>query len=261
MQPNLGSLTTGGTGASRVRPLKRFGTVIFDCDATLSQIEGIEELGREHRQAIEDLTDAAMGGDVPLQEIYGRRLDLARPNRARVEEVGRMYFERIVPDAQEVIAALHAEGVNVRIISAGVRQAVLMLAEKLGIQDDEVAAVEIYFDEAGEYQSFDVDSPVAAAGGKRRVIEAWSPEMREPVMLVGDGATDLEAQPVVDLFVAFAGVAHRPAVVALADVVIRARSLAPVLPLALGGEPPVDPAVRKLYDRGVELLGSTLSNH
>jgi len=244
-----------------LRPLKRFGTVIFDCDATLSQIEGIEELGREHRAAIEELTDAAMGGVVPLEEIYGRRLALARPNRARVEEVGRMYFERIVPDAQETIAALHAEGINVRIISAGVRQAVMMLAEKLGVHDDEVAAVQIYFDEAGEYQAFDVHSPVAAAGGKRRVIEEWQPGMNHPVMLVGDGATDLEAKPVVDLFVAFAGVAHRPSVVALADVVIRARSLAPVLPLALGGEAPADPAARKLYDRGVELLGSAITNN
>lgn len=241
-------------GVTKLRSLKRFGTVIFDCDATLSQIEGIEELGREHRAAIEELTDAAMGGKVPLEEIYGRRLGLARPNRARVEEVGRMYFERIVPDTEAVIATLHAEGINVRIISAGVRQAVLMLAHRLGVRDEHVAAVEIYFDENGEYSSFDVRSPVSAAGGKRRVIEEWSPALNAPIMLVGDGATDLEARPVVDLFVAFAGVAHRPAVVANADVVIRARSLAPVLPLALGGEPPADPAARQLYDRGLELL-------
>ena len=236
--------------------LKRFGTVIFDCDATLSYIEGIQELGREQREAIEQLTEAAMSGKVPLEEVYGRRLGLARPNRARVEEVGRMYFDRIVPDTPEVIATLHAEGINVRIISAGVRPAVLMLAHRLGVRDEHVAAVDIFFDENGEYDSFDVRSPVSAAGGKRRVIEEWRPTMNGPVMLVGDGATDLEAKPVVDLFVAFAGVANRPAVVAAADVVIRARSLAPVLPLALGGEPPADPAARKLYDRGVDLLGS-----
>jgi phosphoserine phosphatase len=73
-------------------------------------------------------------------------------------------------------------------------------------------------------------------------------------MLVGDGKTDLEARPVVDLFVAYAGVIERAAVSAAADVVIRSPSLAPVLPLALGDEPPADAAARALYERGVALL-------
>jgi phosphoserine phosphatase len=72
-------------------------------------------------------------------------------------------------------------------------------------------------------------------------------------MLVGDGITDLEARPPADLFVAYAGVVQRPAVVEAADVVLRARSLAPVLALALG-KAPANAAWRGLYERGLSLL-------
>ena len=74
-------------------------------------------------------------------------------------------------------------------------------------------------------------------------------------MLVGDGITDLEARPPADLFVAYAGVVERPPVVAAADVVLRARSLAPVLALALGEAGPRGSEWRALFELGRALLG------
>jgi phosphoserine phosphatase len=236
-----------------MRPRQRFGTVIFDCDATLSEIEGIEELGREQREEIQTLTEAAMSGRVPLESVYGRRLELARPDRRRVEEVGWMYVDRIVADARAVVAALRAHDVDVRIVSSGVLPAVLILSRALGLPDDHVAAVGLTFLPDGEYLDFDASSPLAAAGGKIRAIQDWGVNLRRPVMMVGDGATDLETRPLVDLFVAFAGVAARPAVMAGADVVIRQASLAPVLPLALERPPESEPA-RSVYERGLALL-------
>jgi hypothetical protein len=73
-------------------------------------------------------------------------------------------------------------------------------------------------------------------------------------MLVGDGATDAEAAGTADIFVAYAGVVERPAVMAAADAVIRAPSLAPVLPLALGGTAPRAAKHRALWERGLDLL-------
>lgn len=233
---------------------ERFGTVIFDCDATLSEIKGIEELGREHRAELEALTNAAMNGQVPLEQVYGERLRLARPNRARVEQVGHQYVERLTADAREVIDALRAADIDVRIISSGVRPAVLILSRYLGIADEAVAAVDLVFDQNGEYEGYDAMSPLAASGGKVRIVEQWTAAMARPVMLVGDGATDLEAKGVVDMFVAFAGVAARPKVMAGADAVIRHRTLAPVLPLALAHIPDTEPA-RSVFERGAALLG------
>jgi len=238
---------------------ERFGTVIFDCDATLSEIKGIEELGREHRRALEDMSNAAMDGDVLLEEIYAARLNLARPNRTRVEEVGHQYVERLTADALEVVAALLAADVDVRVISSGVRPAVLILSRYLGIADEKVAAVDLRFDAAGGYQGYDRTSPLAASRGKVRIIEQWAATMARPVMLVGDGATDLEAKGVVDMFVVYAGVAARPKVMAGADAVIRHRTLAPVLPLALDHIPNSEPA-RSVFERGAALLGDNDSD-
>lgn len=234
------------------RTAQRFGTVIFDCDATLSEIVGIDELGHERRAEIEALSDAAMNGDVPLEQVYGQRLALARPSRTRVEEVGRLYLERLVPDTHETVRTLLSAGVDVRVVSSGMLPAVRVMARALGIADEKVAAVDLHFNAAGEYESFDHQSPVTAADGKRRVVESW-PELRRPVMLVGDGATDLEAKPAVDMFVCFAGVAARPHVMAGADAVIRHNTMAPVLALALDREPQDEPG-RSVYRRGLELL-------
>ncbi|HEX6939462.1 MAG TPA: HAD-IB family phosphatase [Longimicrobiales bacterium] len=231
----------------------RYGTVVFDCDSTLSAIEGIEELAGERRAEVAALTDAAMRGVVPLEEVYGRRLELVRPSRERLEALGRRYIEALVPDARETVAALLEERVDVRVVSGGLRPAVLALTRELGLPDDAVAAVEVHFDDRGAYAGWDAGSPLAYAGGKRVVLERWAPP--RPVLMVGDGATDLEARPVVDAFVAFAGVVERPAVVQAADIVIRARTLAPVVPLALDGEPPRSERARAVFDRGARILG------
>jgi phosphoserine phosphatase len=231
-----------------------FGSVVFDCDSTLSSIEGIDELGRAHQTEIAALTDAAMRGAVPLEEVYGRRLERVRPSADDVAALGRAYVRSLVPDAREVVAALQRAGVVTAIISGGIRPAVLAVAEALGVDERLVWAVDVRFDALGAYAGFDEGSPLARAGGKRDLLLAQTSLLPPPVMLVGDGATDLEAAPAVDLFVAYAGVAVREPVVAGAGAVVRSASLAPVLALALGAEPAGDPELRALHERGRALL-------
>jgi phosphoserine phosphatase len=232
----------------------RFNTVVLDCDSTLSAVEGIDELAGNARQEIARLTDAAMRGEVPLEAVYGRRLEIVRPTRAHVDALGRTYVDELLPDAREVVAALRAEGVGVRVISGGLLPAVRVLARELGLTDDDVAAVDVRFDASGNYAGFDEWSALARSGGKREVLREWRAVVSRPVMLVGDGATDLEARDVVDRFVAFAGVIEREAVVAAADAVIRARTLAPVLPMALGASAPANAAHRRTYELGLSFM-------
>src|SRR5687767_2862591 len=232
----------------------RFGSVIFDCDSTLSAIEGIEELAHRHREEIARLTEAAMRGEILLEDVYGRRLELVRPTREQVDALGERYVRTIVTDARETIAALLAENIEVRVMSGGIRQAVVTLAHALGLTERAVAAVDVHFDENGEYAGFDESSPLTRSGGKRTVLERWLPELPRPIMLVGDGATDLEARPPADTFVAFAGVVERPVVIEAADEVVRAPSLAPIVVLALGGVAPRDPAAREVFDIGKSLM-------
>lgn len=211
-----------------------FASIIFDCDSTLVAVEGIDELSGPFRDEIQKLTDLAMDGAVPLEEVYGRRLEIIRPTRAQLDAVAREYVRTLVPHARETVAALRWLGKTVRILSGGLLPAVVAVAEALGLTADDVAAVNIRFDENGDYVGFDTGSLLARAGGKPVVVTAWN--LPRPALLVGDGATDLEARPAVDAFAAYAGVIERAAVVAGADYVLRDRSLAPVLALACSAE-------------------------
>lgn len=237
-----------------MRPLRRVGAVVFDCDSTLCAIEGIDELAGSQRAEVEALTDAAMRGAAPLETVYGSRLALIRPDRARIEALARQYVARLVPDAAAVVAALQAEGIVVRILSGGLLPAVLAVAAALNVSRDDVAAVDIRFAADGAYAGFDEESPLARSRGKCEVLAAWRNDHPAGTMLVGDGATDAEAAQGVDVFVAYTGVVERAAAVAAADVVIRSASLAPVLALALGGNAPRSAAHRQLFERGASLL-------
>ena len=234
-------------------PAVRYRSVVFDCDSTLSAIEGIDELAGPHRAAVAELTRAAMRGDVPLEEVYGRRLALIQPTRVSVEALADEYLRGLVPDAVEVVAALRAAGIAVRVMSGGLLPPVRAVARALGLASEDVAAVDIRFDERGAYAGFDDTSPLARAGGKLDLLSQWRRDLPAPIMLVGDGATDLEAKPAADLFVAFAGFVNRAAVTAAADVVVRACALAPIYTIALG-DPPAGSRAHALFMRGAALL-------
>ena len=99
--------------------MARFGSVIFDCDSTLSALEGIDELAGERRAEIQALTDAAMRGEVPLEAVYGRRLEIVQPTREQVQELGRRYIQALVPGTRDLLRALHDADVLVRVSPAG----------------------------------------------------------------------------------------------------------------------------------------------
>ena len=212
-----------------------YGTVVFDCDSTLSAIEGVDELGAITgigRERIAALTERAMTGAIPLEQVYGERLALLAPDRAAIEELGRRYVSAALPNARELTQALLALGKRVFILSGGVSQAVQALAQHLGLTPEQVLAVEVFHDRAGRYRGFDELSPLARSHGKLELLrEIARGERGGGVALVGDGATDLEAAPAARRFVAFAGVARRAAVLERAVVVCDTPDLAALLPL------------------------------
>lgn len=193
-----------------------YGTVVFDCDSTLAAIEGIEELARGNAE-VARLTKEAMEGRIALEQVFGRRLALVRPTRADVERIGRLYVESLLPNVAQLVAALQTLGKRVCIVSGGLLPAVLAVARALSIADEDVRAVELSFDAQGRYAGFDERTPLARAGGKLTVLTALR-RANERLVLVGDGATDLEAAPAVERFIAFGGVERRASVLAAARV-------------------------------------------
>ena len=228
-----------------------FDYIFFDCDSTLSTIEGIDELAR-FKGRLEDvkaMTDAAMDGEVYLHDVYDKRLEMLAPTHQEVAGIEEQYRDTVVPDAADVIGALHEVGKEVFIVSGGLLAAVRPFGRWLGVPHDHIRAVNLEYDElTGEWwdylqdqwgQRIDVEyrdseeTPLVQAEGKSDVVSEMLGDRRGKSMLIGDGVSDLAARDVVDLFVGFTGVVSRPHVVAESEVLITGDSLAPVLQLAL----------------------------
>jgi phosphoserine phosphatase len=209
------------------RALYRF--VFFDVDSTLVTIEGIDVLANGNPEIVR-LTDAAMNGEIALDEVYARRLEIIRPTLADVEALGRRYIESLVPGAAETIATLQRAGVDVHLVTAGIAQAIAPLASHLGIAARAVHAVALQFDDEGHYRDFDRRSLLARAGGKELVVHAILARAKGRSAFIGDGVSDLETKPVVNLFIGFGGVHTRPRVMENAEVYVTEPALTAVLP-------------------------------
>jgi phosphoserine phosphatase len=214
------------------RPPPRFASVVLDVDSTVSGIEGIDWLARRRGGAtaaeITQLTADAMRGAIPLEDVYGRRLAVIRPTRAEIDALSSAYIAAIAPDCPATIASFRRAGIRLVLVSGGIRQALLPLARQLGVDAADLHAVDVEFDAAGNYSSFDASSPLTTTAGKASVVSSLG--LPRPILAVGDGHTDLAMRPVVDSFVAFTGFTAREAVVRAADSVARSfRDLAKVV--------------------------------
>lgn len=197
--------------------------LLFDCDSTLSAIEGIDELGRlrgpEVFKAVEDMTTKAMDGSTPMESIFAKRLDMIKPTLKELESIGQKYIQQVEPTAVDTIKKLKAAGWTVIIVSGGFTQAIRPLAQYLGIE--RVEAVELRFNADGSYAGYVESCPTAKSKGKNVVVLKLRDEFKAyQMILVGDGASDLEVKGDVDKMIGFGRYTVRPKVKAGADAFI-----------------------------------------
>ena len=197
--------------------------LLFDCDSTLSAIEGIDELGRlrgpEVFKAVEEMTTQAMDGSTPMESIFAKRLDMIKPTLKELESIGQKYIQQVEPTAVDTIKKLKAAGWTVIIVSGGFTQAIRPLAQYLGIE--RVEAVELRFNADGSYAGYVESCPTAKSKGKNVVVLKLRDEFKAyQMILVGDGASDLEVKGDVDKMIGFGRYTPRPKVKAGADAFI-----------------------------------------
>ena len=219
--------------------------VFFDCDSTLSTIEGIDILAESANKKwrVEVLTNAAMNGEIDLSEVYGKRLQAVRPTRQQIHIIKDKYKQHIVDDAQAVIDALKWLGHEVYIISGGLYEPVLEFGISLGIAEENIRAVDVVYDQlSGEwwqtgalpnarYKDY-LEGDLTVTDGKAQVVDELLQGKVGRSLLIGDGSSDLLAGRRVDLFVGFGGVVKRENVYEQAPAYLHSKSLAPLLPLA-----------------------------
>ncbi|MFN8449773.1 MAG: HAD-IB family phosphatase [Anaerolineae bacterium] len=250
-----------------------FDLIFFDCDSTLSAIEGIDELarfkGKEWRVGV--LTQKAMDGDLDLAEVYGKRLQAIRPTRGQLKAIEERYWEALVPDAREVIAALHYLRKQVFIISGGLAEPVRGFGARLGVPAENIRAVELEYNQlSGDWWRYYEpqtqtkqtyldynEGPLTVSSGKPAIVRELAAGRHGRKIMIGDGVSDLAARQEVDLFVGFGGVVARQKVKSNADIFVETKSLAPVLPLATGPAAyirTIGTPHQAVYNRGLEML-------
>ena len=209
--------------------------ICFDCDSTLSKIEGIDELAKWAGvgEEMAKLTDLAMNGDLPLEAVYAKRLETIRPNKASIDKLGDQYIQEMVDGVADVFSALLGQGKEVHIISGGLRQAILPLATMLGLPESHVHAVDIYFNNDDSYLQFDETSPLARSGGKKEICSQLL-NGKQSLVLIGDGKTDMEAKQPGVTVIGFGGVCDRAVVRVMADAFVEDTDLSAIFPLLDG---------------------------
>ena len=245
--------------------------VFFDCDSTLTTVEGIDALaeaaGKKWR--VEVLTRAAMDGELELEDVYAKRLQAVRPTQGQVNEIRRIYKRNVVEDAAEVIAALQTLGHQVYIISGGLAEPVREFGVFLGVPPENIRAVDLryntltgrWWENPNErpnaeirYLDYD-DGALTVSDGKAEIVRQLRGDHPGRALLIGDGNSDLLASRAVDLFVGYGGVITRPRVLAKAPCFIHSPSLAPLLALAAGPE-----ALQQLRHTPHEAIGQKSLN-
>lgn len=219
------------------QPKKPIEAIVFDCDGTLSQIEGIDELAEMNAVGaqVKAMTAEAMSTGGLNANLYQERLALTQPTQAQMATLGDLYFSHKTPDIFAVLQVLSALNKAIIVASAGLQPSIEAFAEQLNIPLKNVFAVDIRFDEAGHYSSFDKNCPLIENDGKRLLIQQLK-TFFSGICHIGDGSNDFSARLESDRFVGYGGCFYRPELEELADYYILSKSILPVLPLVLTPE-------------------------
>ena len=208
--------------------------VIFDCDGTLSSIEGIDELAKINNigDEVKKMTADAMGSTGLNPALYQKRLDLVRPTQTQVNALSDLYLQHQSTDALALIDILKRLNKSVYVISAGLYPAVLLFSEKMGIPRENVFAVDVRFDAQGNYIDFDSTSELISHSGKRTVVTELI-HKQPRTAYIGDGLNDLSVRNLVTRFIGYGGAFFRESIAAMCDFYVKTPNFSPILPLVL----------------------------
>lgn len=192
--------------------IKKADAICFDVDSTVITEEGIDVLATSLGvgDAVSKLTASAMGGTTLFQNALKARLDLIKPSIENLENVQKEHPLQFTPRLEALIEILHKKGKNIYLVSGGFRQMINPIALQLGISINNIYANNLFFTEDGEYNGFDTNEPTSKDGGKAKVVQELIDKYDyKCVIMIGDGATDMQARPPAKAFIGYGGIIER----------------------------------------------------
>ena len=200
---------------------KPIDTVIFDCDGTLSCLEGMVELAKYNgeEEKIEEMTNLVMTSGGLSADFFTKRLNIIRPTRKQLIELSAKYYDYRTKNIEYLITDLQRQGINVFVFSAGFKQAVLPFAQKLGILAQHVYAIELEFNAIGDYLNYDRKSLLLDDLGKANLIQEIFSDSQQ-IVFIGDGANDIAVQPYVKKFIGYGAHYYRKTIKYSSDIYV-----------------------------------------
>uniref|UniRef100_A0A515EIS9 Glycerol-3-phosphate dehydrogenase [NAD(+)] n=1 Tax=Dunaliella salina TaxID=3046 RepID=A0A515EIS9_DUNSA len=205
--------------------------VCFDVGCTITRADGLDLLAEFMgvKDEVFALTQQAKDGTMNLSETLEEVLRIINCTPDDVRRFVQQHppEKRLTKGIVNLIKTLQKRGVAVYMISGGFREDIMPIAKYLGVPRENVFANRMNWqwdDETGQptrLSGFDESQPTAFNMGKIRAIS----KIREDhpyntVVMIGDGATDMEAvqsSQGADLFIGYGGVVERPAVAEAAE--------------------------------------------
>ncbi|KAK9737282.1 hypothetical protein QE152_g10833 [Popillia japonica] len=182
--------------------------VCFDVDSTVIKEEGIDELAKfcNKGNEVAELTKKAMVGTMTFQEALKLRLNIIQPTLQQVRQFIQTKPPTLSPGIKYLVQSLHNRKIPVYLISGGFRSIIGPIAKSLNIPQEHIFANRLKFYFNGDYAGFDEYEYTSKSGGKALAIQKLKDTYGyKNVILIGDGATDLEACPPADAFIGYGG--------------------------------------------------------
>lgn len=192
--------------------LKRANAVCLDVDSTVCLHEGIDELAKWCGVSVSKTTQQTMNNrSVSFRDSLRHRLNIIRPSKHDVDT----YIQNNPPlfsnGVHELVETLRDKHIDVYLVSGGFRSMIKPIAQSLLVPETHVFANTLLFHEDGTYMGFDTNEMTSRPfRGKVDVIEHLKATNNyENVIMIGDGATDLETKGIASLFIGYGGVHTR----------------------------------------------------
>ena len=216
MSFSRGLVSTVGTRVEHAKScLTNADAVCFDVDSTVVTSEGIDDLAAYLGcgERVAELTAQAMGGSMPFHEALALRLSAMQPQKQQVVDMLEKEPLQLTPGVADLIAALHGASKDMYFVSGGFRSMIEPIATQCGVSHDRIYANTLLYNDDGTFKSHLDSEPTSRAGGKARVVaDLKAKHGYKTVVMVGDGATDMEARDIpggADAFVGFGGIIVR----------------------------------------------------
>lgn len=200
---------------------------IIDFDSTFTQVEALDILGEislkgdpqkeEKLQAIKDITDQGMEGNLTFRESLERRIDLLNATKPQINDLIASLRNKVSKSFQRNKEFFRDNADDIYIISNGFKDFIIPIVSEYGIKEENVFANEFVYDDNGNIIDFNRDNLLSKNNGKPETIKQL--KLEGDIFVIGDGYTDYEikASGVANKFYAFTENVNRPKVLAKAD--------------------------------------------